>query len=230
MAGSTKKINELPATTSAAGTDVIPVQGPNAGNTTNKITKNNFLAEYQTLAEKGVANGYASLGADGKVPAGQLPESGGGLWENIVNVDTANYNSITISENVSNRKFYRIIATLKTETNAMMAMLLNSIASGYHTRTQRVLGTGWSLTSNDSAAQIWLNPNIGSLHAYLELELAKTPAGFLVTGSINFVDNINGHVKYFINAFSTQTSLASIQIYTNGILFQNVRLIIDGRD
>lgn len=32
---------------------------------------------FQTRTEKGQANGYASLGADGKVPSGQLPASGG---------------------------------------------------------------------------------------------------------------------------------------------------------
>lgn len=34
-------------------------------------------AEYQALSAKGAANGYASLGADGKVPAAQLPPLGG---------------------------------------------------------------------------------------------------------------------------------------------------------
>lgn len=35
------------------------------------------LAAKESIAQKGVANGYAGLGADGKVPAGQLPTSGG---------------------------------------------------------------------------------------------------------------------------------------------------------
>jgi hypothetical protein len=34
---------------------------------------------YQRESEKSQANGYASLGADGKVPAAELPASGGGL-------------------------------------------------------------------------------------------------------------------------------------------------------
>ena len=34
---------------------------------------------YQKESEKGQANGYASLGADGKVPSAQLPASGGGV-------------------------------------------------------------------------------------------------------------------------------------------------------
>lgn len=36
------------------------------------------LTARQVTSEKGQANGYASLGADGKVPAGQLPAAGGG--------------------------------------------------------------------------------------------------------------------------------------------------------
>jgi hypothetical protein len=37
------------------------------------------LAAKEATANKGVANGYASLGADGKVPSDQLPASSGGL-------------------------------------------------------------------------------------------------------------------------------------------------------
>ncbi len=37
-------------------------------------------SQYQKESEKGAANGYASLGADGKVPASQLPESAGSKW------------------------------------------------------------------------------------------------------------------------------------------------------
>src|SRR5688572_21161841 len=37
------------------------------------------LAAKQSASEKGQANGYASLGSDGKVPAEQLPTSSGGL-------------------------------------------------------------------------------------------------------------------------------------------------------
>ena len=36
--------------------------------------------QYQKESEKGSANGYASLGADGKVPSGQLPSSGSDPW------------------------------------------------------------------------------------------------------------------------------------------------------
>lgn len=35
------------------------------------------LASKQAMSAKGVANGYAGLGSDGKVPAAQLPASGG---------------------------------------------------------------------------------------------------------------------------------------------------------
>jgi hypothetical protein len=35
------------------------------------------LAAKEATANKGVANGYASLGSDGKVPSGQLPAAGG---------------------------------------------------------------------------------------------------------------------------------------------------------
>jgi hypothetical protein len=46
------------------------------------------LATYQTLALKGVANGYAPLGADGIVPAVHLPPPAGGGGTSIVNVGT----------------------------------------------------------------------------------------------------------------------------------------------
>lgn len=41
---------------------------------------------YQLESEKAAANGYASLGADGKVPAAQLPAAGGGAdpWTAVV--------------------------------------------------------------------------------------------------------------------------------------------------
>ena len=38
------------------------------------------LAAKETAANKGAVNGYASLGADGKVPAAQLPASGSDPW------------------------------------------------------------------------------------------------------------------------------------------------------
>lgn len=37
-------------------------------------------AEYEQSANRGVADGYASLGADGKVPPAQLPASGSDPW------------------------------------------------------------------------------------------------------------------------------------------------------
>jgi hypothetical protein len=40
--------------------------------------------EYQKESEKGTANGYASLGADGKVPSAQLPASGSDPWTYVV--------------------------------------------------------------------------------------------------------------------------------------------------
>jgi hypothetical protein len=43
------------------------------------------LAAKQATSERGVANGYASLGADGLVPSSQLPVGGGGFaWETVV--------------------------------------------------------------------------------------------------------------------------------------------------
>lgn len=39
----------------------------------------------QRESEKGVANGYAGLGADGKVPSAQLPASGAADWDSITN-------------------------------------------------------------------------------------------------------------------------------------------------
>ena len=42
------------------------------------------LAAKEATANKGVANGYASLGADGKVPSAQLPASGADPWIYLV--------------------------------------------------------------------------------------------------------------------------------------------------
>ena len=42
------------------------------------LTQAGADARYEQLSRKGAANGYAGLGADGKVPAGQLPASSGG--------------------------------------------------------------------------------------------------------------------------------------------------------
>jgi len=38
------------------------------------------LAARELVANRGIVNGYASLGADGKVPSGQLPASGSDPW------------------------------------------------------------------------------------------------------------------------------------------------------
>lgn len=49
---------------------------------------------YEQLTRKGEANGYASLGADGKVPADQLPSSGGGNGY-VLNGGAANQSTTT---------------------------------------------------------------------------------------------------------------------------------------
>lgn len=54
-------------------------------------TANHEHGDYQATSAKGQANGYASLGADGKVPAAQLPAaSGDGEVSVLLGVDRAN--------------------------------------------------------------------------------------------------------------------------------------------
>lgn len=55
---------------------------------------------YQRESEKGQANGYAGLGADGKVPAAQLPASGGGgpnVKSGVVNLGAGGTAAVTFN-------------------------------------------------------------------------------------------------------------------------------------
>lgn len=52
--------------------------GAITGTLSSQTDLQNALNSKEAVANKGIANGYAGLGADGKVPAAQLPASGGG--------------------------------------------------------------------------------------------------------------------------------------------------------
>lgn len=53
------------------------------------------LGAKEATVNKGVANGYASLDATGKVPSAQLPASGGGLWtRTVLSADVTNNNAV----------------------------------------------------------------------------------------------------------------------------------------
>ena len=84
------------------------------------------LTSYQPKSEKGTANGYAGLGTDGKVPAAQLPASGGGVPTVKKTADQASslltYSDITglgftLLANTSYEFKYRLIFQSSSTTN-----------------------------------------------------------------------------------------------------------------
>lgn len=72
-----KKITDLTLIDAVSDGDVFPiVDDPGGTPVTKKTTRTQVLATAEKIVNKAVANGYASLGADGKVPAAQLPVTG----------------------------------------------------------------------------------------------------------------------------------------------------------
>lgn len=72
-----QRISELTAATSLADADLIPiVQAGDTKKLTGAALKAYTALGYtaESTANKGQANGYASLGSDGKVPSGQIPD------------------------------------------------------------------------------------------------------------------------------------------------------------
>lgn len=71
---------------------------------------------YQVRAERGAANGYATLGADGKVPASQLPPSSGGeLDADLVAIGALNPTNDDVIQRKGGAWTNRTPAQLKTD-------------------------------------------------------------------------------------------------------------------
>ncbi len=68
--------------------------------------------QYQKESEKGSANGYASLGADGLVPSAQLPASSGGLTKDVIGVTVDGGGSVV----TTGSKGYKVIQEACTIT------------------------------------------------------------------------------------------------------------------
>jgi hypothetical protein len=103
------ELNQLPSKANPDDTDLLPIQQANA--TGAKIAIGDLLAgvrssiatltaamgDFIPLAQKGAANGVATLGADGKIPVAQISGSGGGgvgglsPWTNITGNYTAQH-------------------------------------------------------------------------------------------------------------------------------------------
>jgi hypothetical protein len=75
-------------------------------------------SEYQATTEKGQANGYASLAADGKVPAAQLPVSGGGNGY-VINVMAASLATVADGATL----YFGCLAGLAPQTTAQLARI-----------------------------------------------------------------------------------------------------------
>lgn len=79
-----QKISELLAIDAVSDSDLFAVVDDTV---TKKATRAQVIATAEKTANKGVANGYASLGSDGKVPSSQLPSGGGNVTGPGTSVD-----------------------------------------------------------------------------------------------------------------------------------------------
>jgi len=151
-------------------------------------------AGYQQEAEKGQANGYASLGADGKVPAAQLPASGGGpLFAGATAADIntgANTTPVDLTGLVFSyvqNSVYQIL--LAGATRAAATTTGNRFAfnvSGAVTRVgimgvQQLANTG-TVTGHQSIAD---DASVGltSARPTVNVDTAYLGLGYLVTGA-----------------------------------------------
>lgn len=132
------------------GADFVNQGGPHShsqGDITNLATD---LAAKQASSEKGQANGYASLGADGKVPSAQLPASSGSSPQFMVPVVV---NAITYTNAPSGGlepagQQSRVQVDLRGAVNVVAQALCSVIphaASGkLHCQYSTDGGTNWS--------------------------------------------------------------------------------------
>lgn len=102
-------------------------------------------SQYQRETEKAQANGYASLGADGKVPAAQLPAAGSDPWTYIVLA--ADVTCSTSAANAGNLGFTPL-ANTKYEFEAKV--MLRTATATVNPR----LGLAWPTGLTDGVAQI----------------------------------------------------------------------------
>jgi len=101
--------------------------------------------QYQKESEKGAANGYASLGADGLVPSAQLPASSGGLTKDIIGVTVDGGGSVVSTGS----KGYKVIqeactitgwTILGKEAGSVVIDIKKSTYAGFPT-TSSIAGT-----------------------------------------------------------------------------------------
>lgn len=74
------------------------------------------LAAKQELAEKGLANGYAALGSDGKVPASQLPAALFGAMNYQTAWNAATNSPAIPAANIGNKGWYYMVSVAGTTT------------------------------------------------------------------------------------------------------------------
>lgn len=82
----------------------------------------------ESLSQKGIANGYASLGADGLVPASQLPVSGGGgAWTTVKKTADESHNSSAVVAD-DNTLIVPLLANTQYAIRLMAFFLTNATA------------------------------------------------------------------------------------------------------
>lgn len=101
---------------------------------TNLVTD---LAAKQATSQKGQANGYAGLGADGLVPSSQLPASGGGAWTTIKKLaDESKNNSAVVADDNT------LIAVLAANTQYSIRLLAFFLTNATADLKYRLVFTG----------------------------------------------------------------------------------------
>lgn len=218
-------IQDIPIATNVVAGIVALDSSTNSTSTTKAATPSAVKAVNDSKianTEKGVANGVATLGSDGKVPSSQMPSGGQKILTTVGNGAGMTTLVIPLAAIPSGYKEYKLLGRLKSSSSDYIYLRLNNIVSNFY---RVVSGSNVTTTSigsevildvfypDDSFIELIIRPTGNRLTGILKVW--KYNAGnFLVTE--RFFDVINA------------TGLSEIRLYTISGTFDNTDLILYG--
>jgi len=138
--------SKLDGISSGAGSNVQSDWNQSDTNADDFIKNKPSMNDYQTRSEKGVANGYAGLDANGQVPVSQLPDTVTGGMEYIGTWDADTNTPDLSSVSQSRGDYYIVSITGATDLNGITDWVSNDWAV--------FDGTNWQKIDNTQAIQI----------------------------------------------------------------------------
>lgn len=158
------------------------------------IPPDRLAAAMVTAAEKGASGGVATLGADGKVPAGQLPTSQSGASPLTVARLTADVQSILIAQAPVTGLSFPTVANKEYEFDFRLAITSAALATGwqfgltgpasptYITATQEYQSsaTAWAMSTIQAFGNFTL---VQTAYAIAPARILVCIQGILVTGT-----------------------------------------------